>query len=392
MIKTTEVRQIGKSNNSLYYFGLVLGIMSMLQTMWEPYLVFRTFLRYVAVIFLMLYFGGIYLKYYKKYAIPLSLLFVCFFISGVKSSNFYNLYILLLLTLGAKGVPFKRILKTTLIVNVIFILFHIWGSSLGIIPQNSDFELLDRFGAFDEGLRQDFGYGWPSQFSLHVSSSVLIYWVLKQKLNIVEIFLIITIAFGLLYYTGGRTSVVCIFIIVFIELVYKISGYDSCCYKRGNNLLWFFVIICIPLYVILSFLITFFYDSSSEMWFLANVISTGRLELNQKVLFDEGVPLLGQFFEMYGSGNDMAFGDHYNYVDNSYLQFYILVGSICTTILIFAYTFLCYKVFKNREDKLAIAIALCGFISIFTQFFFILPYTPYILGLYSNLQQDAKSL
>ena len=381
----------------MYFCGLILYILLYLQyeTQWEYGGAISWGLKMFAISVLALQTiltFPLYKKPIEKLVFILALMLTC--IVGVNAghikgtNSLYDLLIVFLLVFGAKGVEFRKIVKIYWIVGGIYCFVTVCASLMGIIDNLADVANRDEdtIGAVDTYDSMSLGYGWSTNMANHVLFILLayFYWV-RRALKLKEILLYGLITSIVLYYTGSRLSTFCIIIMLLITFMYKT--------KYGKRFLTcrivsFTLILCIPIFAYVSYYVTDAYDEADLTWMIVDTILSGRLSLGQEAFDRVGIPLWGQFYEMFSSARDD--GVFYNYLDSSYIQSLVINGLIYTLFLIFAYIVICKRAYQRKDFFLLYSIFVAGGSAMIAQHFIEMYMNPFLIALFATHTVDNK--
>ena len=350
-------------------------------TLWKFYGEIATYFEYLALLFTTLLLG-ISAFSYKSHAFIF--LFISVFLVLIIGSNSHQLellYFSLSLVVGAKGLEFKDILKVHFYLSVSFCLLNIVGSQMGLIENAIQKDQSERLSIIDDTLfRESFGYDWCTDFASHVFLIILSLWILKKGIfSKSQLCMLLGIAVFVLLKTGTRMAAAGIVVIALLSFYIR--------YRNPYNIskfVWFFFILSTPICAILSLCVTMKYDSTDAVWMLVDMFLSGRLSLGQDAILYKGFPWFGQVYEMYGMGNSMG-GDEYNYIDNTYIQSFVISGIIATIVLILCYVRICYKSYKQKILIIPLAVFISSLFGIITQFHFNVIYCPLLLATFSDL-------
>ena len=368
------------SHSLLYSLALTFSILFMLKyvTLWKFYGEVATYFEYLALLFTTLLLG-ISATWYKPLYIILSVILV--FIIGSNCDQLELLYFSLSLIVGAKGLEFTDILKAHFNLSVSFCLLNIVGSQMGIIENATLMDQSERLSVIDDTIfRESFGYDWCTDFASHVFLIILSLWILKKGVfTKYQLCILLGIAVFILLKTGTRMAAAGIVIIALLSFYIKYR--DP--YKIPKSV-WFFFLASTPFCAILSIYVTMKYDSTDAVWMLTDMFLSGRLSLGQDAILYKGFPWLGQVYKMYGMGNSIG-GDEYNYIDNTYVQYFVIFGIVATVALILCYVRICYKSYKQKILIIPLAVFISSLFGIITQFHFNVIYCPLLLATFSDL-------
>lgn len=304
-------------------------------------------------------------KYKNLNLIITIVLLLIVLIIGHYSERLYYLWSSFVLIIGAKGIQFRKLVKLHFVLSLCFCLFNIIGYEMGMTmtPNVIDPQREGMLG--DNVVRMDFGYGWATDFATHVFFILLDYWLIRNgNLRFIEYLLYLSICSFLTIFCDARLAVICIFFILCFSLYIKY--YRAKLWGRlfARSLVW-----GIPIFALISVYATFKYDSSNLIWFGADVLLSGRLSLGNDAIYDYGFSLLGQPIEMYGQLNAGG-AAVYNFVDCSYVQYYLRYGIVLVTIIIYLYYRIGKDALRRSDLCLLSALFIAGLSGVIAQFVF----------------------
>lgn len=362
-----------------YYLGLVTYMLNLLrgELLWHIPLI--EIMMFVSLICLTVHILFVINLYKPISLIFLGVIFCLCIIVGINCHQLYFFYTSFLLVFGAKGILYNKILTIHFAVGASIFLLSVIGAKIGFIKnvliyrsEISDFAL-PNIGA---SARQSLGFVWPTAVAIHASFVLLCYWLIRKgKTNVIDLFIYVLCAFFLYKDTDTKQTIITIILLpLFSWLIAKF---------RSNQIKNIYLILCysIPVLAIVSLWMTLAYDSSDEFWVAANIVFTGRLELSQDAVVKYGIPLWGQYFEMFGAEVHSYF---YNYIDSSYIQSLVLWGWLMTILLITVYVYICKQAYKRHDIPLLYAVIVAGLSSVTSQDLFQIVHCPILLALFAK--------
>ena len=377
-------------NNSLYYLGLVLGLIVLLLT--ETFLkvpdVLLGGVELISVTALSLHFLS-RIGELSPWSMILSLiLFVLALLIGYNTDSLFLMFFLFASVYGARGLLYSDILKVYFRTSAIFCLSILLLCYLGYVKNKIDYAF-GREMLAESAERNSFGYVWPTDLASHIFFILLAFWLLKKgRLSIMSLIFYLLVTYWLLVYTDARLGCGCILLIILFSIYLR---FQSTFPSLLNALFGRITIVWIPILFLGSILITINYDSSDLVWVGLNVILSGRLRIGQEMFDYAGVTLLGQVVEM--NGGDVM-GGEYSYIDSSFLQSIIIYGVIFSVILLVAYVCVSYKAFKRNDFVFLCAVFISGLSGFIAQHFLQIFMNPLLIALFAGhvTQDDSEIL
>ena len=358
-------------------------------TLWDFYHDLTPLFRWTATLLAIPVFTLSMLKYEGNEPLLICLIGLPVLLAGYNSENITVLLLSFTIVVGAKDIPFRDIIRVHLIYGLCFCLFNIVGRELDLVPQTNLIQGNEREGTFgDIVAREDFGYGYSTDFALHVFYILLDYWILKnRKLRWFEILVFVFFAYFVVRYSDARLAAICILFIVVLSSFFPLFQKRTFCFRYIINP---FFIICIPLFAIISIGGTIMYDDTDYYWIGADLLFSNRLHIGQDAMQEAGISLFGQTYTMYGMGN-LGVEDEYNYIDCSYLQSLVFWGVFLTVILVLLFVKICMSASVFKDYILLSAVFVAGISGIIAQFFYFLAYCPLLMALTAQLQDNDAS-
>ena len=383
-----------KSQNTSLYFAFI--IFSMLfqcrqLTLWGFYHDLTPIFRWSATLLAIPVFVSSIQKYEGKDSLVVLVIGYLVLLAGYNSENITMLLLSFVMVVGAKEIMFRDIIKVHFIFALCFCTFNILGRVLDLIPKTFLIRGNEREGLFGEVVaREDFGYGFPTDFALHVFYILLDYWILKnRRLKWGEILIYFCLAYFIIIFSDARLAAFCILLIAILSLVLPYLQNKSFINVYLINPLF---IISIPLFALISIVGTIMYDETDIYWIGADVLFSGRLQLGQDAIKEAGISLFGQTYTMYGMGN-LGAGDDYNYIDCSYLQSLVFWGVVLSIILVLLFVRICKFALSRMDYVLLSAIFIAGISGVIAQFFYFFAYCPLLIAVTArNLDYDTNEM
>lgn len=336
-------------------------------------------LRYVAIFFSLIAFVLSIQKYKKADSIYIFLSLFLVLIVGYMSEDLVTLWLSYVVIIGARDVSFKHIVKVHLFSMSFFCLTNMLAYEMGW-TDNASFNIeQERESVFGDVVeRKRYGYLAGTDYANHVIFILIDYWLLKEgRFNILEYFVYAFFGYFIFVNCDARLATVCIFSILCFSPIANFLRMqkDSFCL-----LIRWLLVLSIPLFAVGSLYTTFAYDEANIDWVLLDTFLSGRLTLSQDALQKYGIPWFGQFFVLYGTGNE-DISNSYDYVDSSYVQYYLRWGWILTSFIIYAFFKIGKQAMKRNDVSFLLSLFLAGMVGVFCQFLFHLGYCIMILAL-----------
>lgn len=134
-----------------------------------------------------------------------------------------------------------------------------------------------------------------------------------------------------------------------------------------------------PVLVIFSIVLSYFYDSSAAFWKVLDSTLEARLAFGKQGFEDFGVKLFGQKIDMIGNGGTTKYQGEYFFLDCSYVNILLTWGLILFCIVIGIHIYTCNK---NKQDEYFLyAIAIIAINCVIAQHLMEIGYNPFPLAL-----------
>ena len=281
-----------------------------------------------------------------RFLILYIVLIISFFVSKSKTLVFFAIFIL-----ASKDVDFKKIVKTTLFIQIIMLTFIIISCKLGIIE-----DLIVYRGI---NMRHSLGTISPNYLMLQVFQFViLILYLYREKINF--FILLGLFIFSIIFYqiTYSRMGLICIIAVLLFFIINKHFDFKKI-FKLFIPLMKF-----LPLFLFMIMLIlTILYKPLNLE--KINSLFSNRLELNSVALNKYGINLFGNNIKWIGQTvKSISPVNDYNYIDSSYLNILFNYG-IIILIYIFYYLNKLFEYAFLKDDNLLVFILLVSCIYCF---------------------------
>lgn len=291
------------------------------------------------------------------------------------------------LVLGARSVPYKKILKVYLFISIPVILVTITGSLAGAIK--------DLIYVNESVYKHSFGFNYTTDFGAHVFFAILAYIVLIDgKIGYLEGAAFILISLIMYRFCGTRCSSASIILVVIGVVYVRITNLickDKKITLKIINVFDWCMILMLPLLAIISFIATMTFSPDNGIMNKVNSIMTGRLKLGQAAIKEYGFSLLGTPFDMIGSGGNSAVKAAYNFVDNSYVMICIRYGTLFFVLTLAGFLWLAFKAKKEKNRYLLLALTVMAIHCVIEHHLVELAYNPLILLSLSVVKSKESS-
>ena len=266
---------------------------------------------------------------------------------------------LILVLLSAYKMDYKKIIKATMILQIILTSILVLLSILGI-TQNY---IVPRGNVF----RYSFGFLYTTNLAQMIAfSSILYLYINGSNIKYRELFIIQIMNVFTYFITDSRTEFIMLEFIVLIMFIWKFiqNTNKGNIVKKLQKLYSSIFTKTFILYPILSFIIVMCYPNGG-IWNNVNSALSNRLKQTYDNIATYGVQPFGDNVELLGLGlkEKIKYGNYKsNYIDNEYIQIMFREGSVFTVCFILLINILLIVLYKKGKYK---EIMLCSIYLLF---------------------------
>lgn len=315
---------------------------------------------------------------------------VCF-IGAFIHTGYVLLVLDLFLILGAKNVPFEKLVR---------IYCAIAGGLLVITMISSQLGLVENLVYIRDGIsRYSFGINYPTDFTAHIFFIVMGYcYIRKEKLSFFELTAILGLSAFSYIFCDARTNAICLFLTFVVFSYLKIINLISD--KKGskyimNPICSRILAFSMPLCAIFIIGSTFFYhfQKSNNIISTINNLVSGRLLLGSIGLEKYGIHLFGNVFQMFGLGGSTTPPDVYFFLDSSYVLILIRYGILVFIAVMVIFVLSSMRALKQKDTVLLWILTLIAIQCMIEHHLLEIAYNPVLLFVLSKtLSRDQEEL
>lgn len=247
----------------------------------------------------------------------------------------------LIIILGAKNIPFKKILKTVLIVEGSVVLSIIILALLKIIPNHTYY----RYNG--DVVRYSLGFSFATFPAIFIFCLTCYYYYIREKnIKIWEYFVIIVINAGVYIATNTRFDFICSLLITIIAFVYN-KGWIKYKLNKLSIVISKYIMI---LFTVISIILAVIYTPNNKVMKKADTLLSGRLRLMHNSYLEYGFKPFGNdidWVEILDIKNGKISSQKQNVVDNGYVNIIMNYGWIVLIITLIGY----YYLVKQQESE-----------------------------------------
>lgn len=249
---------------------------------------------------------------------------------------------LLMFIYCGRNIPFLKIAKFTLVVSFATLLFTIGSAYLGIIPNYIEIT--------DDRYREYLGFTYalyPAAILFDITA--LIIYIRKQKIKLVELFLLFLLNWLIFKKTNARLSFYMSLLMIVGATFFKIVP----SILEKSKILHLGMICSYVIAFLSSYYLTYNYNPNIDWFKRLNEIFNNRLELAHKSLDLYGTSLVGKNnMDWIGNGLDSSgkkLTGSYLWVDNLYISNLQKFGILVALIIIVLLTITLIKALKIKD-------------------------------------------
>lgn len=311
--------------------------------------------------------------YTLKLFVSVAAMFILSIIVLLKSGYFWP-FLWILIIVAAKDVPFRKILRIYLLMNITIMGLAFIASLMGIIENlaytNQDWD----------NLRYSFGCVYTTDFAAHIFFIILtVFYLYQDRLRWYHYIGTCGVAGFIYYYCFAKLDTICILLMVLFFGIYRIlqlqSSKESVTVpgiKKDNHKIFVFkrtklylkskrfwmglALVSMPVLSALIYILSNSYQQDNEFLATINETITGRLELGKRGLDDYGISLFGQDVPMVGFGGATTLEEEYFFIDSSYLNILLRYGILFLIMVFIIYGVICYRYKKDTVLMLSVVL------------------------------------
>lgn len=343
---------------------------------------------YVNVRTMMIVLTLIRVGYSKKYSFEETVLVFVIgmvFLSAWYRNNYLELFDILIVILGAKGISFQKLLKVYFIVSSFLLLYTIGASLIGHI---------ENWVYYDEGrrARNSFGIVYPTDFSAHVFYILLSYvYLRKGKLKYIELGIIFLAGCFVYWFCDARLNTICIIGMAAVFLLYKI-----CEQKQVRNKFFIegdFLSGCLALSTLICCIVMtglsliYSHDNALSVWM--DGVLNRRLQFGKKGIDIYGFSLWGKYIPQRGMGGVRGKVEFYYFLDSSYLSIALKYGLMVLGAILLIWLCIGLKAKRDQDIVLLLVLAIISVQCMVEHHMIEVAYNPFLMALFATLERNC---
>lgn len=299
-----------------------------------------------------------------------------------------NPFFWILIVIGSKDIPFRKLLKIYLAINGAIVLLAFCSSYLGVIE-----DLQYDQGA--RGVRNSFGIIFPTDFAAHIFFMTLVFFYLMGKrLKWYHHLLALAVAAVVFHFCKTRLDCICLVLMVlFFGVGNGIMGAKRIGWrgKEAWQRCWIWIgSASMVLIAALSIALTMLYPKSGGALEELNQLVSGRLKLGMDGVEKYGFKPFGQVVEFIGFGESTESVGNYSFVDCSYMYVLLRYGVVFLFVLLGMAVYCCYR--NWRDLYFLYAMTLVAINCAIAHHILQIEYIPFFLALLARCGGESSSI
>ena len=306
---------------------------------------------------------------------------------AVAQNRYTEVYVMMLLMLGAKGISFGKLIKTYFI-TALSVVGGVFLLSLTGIIENLVYTPVGR------SIRMSFGFSYPTRFAAHVFFLLLWYWFLRgRKLTKVEAGLPLLMGLFVWEFCNARLSAACLCLLSLV-MFYQIFRYCAASRNRKEYRMYSGIssalALAVPIATLVITVLTMAYNQNNLLFQKLDSILSERLYLTKKTMDIYGFCLWGQWIRLSGGGGYLVSNPKYFYIDSAFLQFSIQYGIILLLLLMCLFWYVGVRAKKEGQWILLWIIGFVALHGMFEPHTLRVGYCPLIFGVFASFSTGKE--
>lgn len=310
-----------------------------------------------------------------------------FLVAYTRRSRYEVLVTIALLVIGAQGISFRKIIQIYFVMGILLMVIMITASQVGWI-ENLVYHQAGRKE------RIAFGAVYPTDFGAHVFYLCLAWGYLrKYRIRFGE--LLVMASCGVMVYVFCEARMNAGGILLFVLLVGYCKTRMIFAEKKStvylmNIISRWVMAFSVPLSAFLFVWMTASYDENSVLWQKLNRMITGRLALGKKGIEEYGVSLFGQYIPMVGSGGTTEPRANYFFLDSSYVNILLCMGTVVFVIVCLLYIKISIRAVEIQDTIFLIVIFCLALQCVIEHHMLEVAYNPFTLAAFAKMQNLGR--
>ena len=297
-----------------------------------------------------------------------------------KFGSHKDFFLLWILVLGARGIPFEKIVKVFLAVCGSILLVAMVCAGAGIIEDYT-------YTRDDGALRHALGTGSPTNCGAFLFFQILCWWYLrKEKITYYEAAVVLGISVFVRQFINARTASGCIAGIAFVMCIQRAFYRRAERQNREFSINSILASVLILSHIFMTGLIivaSALYDGNIPWMLKLNAVFSNRLTLGRKAMDLFEFSWFGQYIRNFSHAEGLTSGGYF-YIDSSYLQIALMYGVLWLAVVLFAFLVIGCRAKRQKDWTMIWILAFMAIHSVIEPRLIQLAYNPFILALLAD--------
>ena len=294
-----------------------------------------------------------------------------------------DFFLLWILILGAREIPFEKIVKVFLTVCGSILLAAMICAGTGVIEDYT-------YTRGDGALRHALGTGSPTNCGAFLFFQILCWWYLrKEKITYYEAAVVLGISVFVRQFINARTAAGCIAGVAVVMCIQRALYWRAGCQNRElsmNSILASFLILSHIFMAGLIIVSSAFYDGNIPWMLKLNALFSNRLSLGRKAMDLFEFTWFGQYIRNFSYAEGLTAGGYF-YIDSSYLQIALMYGVLWFAVVLFVFLVIGCRAKRQQDWTMVWILAFMAIHSVIEPRLIQLAYNPFILALLADTRR-----
>ncbi|MFT8901340.1 hypothetical protein [Liquorilactobacillus nagelii] len=282
--------------------------------------------------------------------------------------------------MGAKNVPFKKILKMFLYLENSMIIITLIAAWAGWITSLT-------IGRHDEAtIRLALGMIYPTDFAARAFYLLVTYALYRDfKFNLPEYIGAIALTFTMYFVTDTRVDfILMLLLIILVAVKSQVFRFISFLNYQRISVLTF-------AFIMMNIVLAYLYHSTNPILRLANKALSGRLTYGHEAFKRYNVTLFGQIIPQVGNGGVHHGAFDYFFIDVSFIRVLMMLGFFCFVVLLYFIWYLFKRYEQLQLHSFTIALLLVILSSVIDQHLLELSFNILFLSAFADLSDWQRN-
>lgn len=308
-------------------------------------------------------------------------MFIIIGVLGWRAAKYPEILMMMVFILGARGVPFREIIKWYFYLSVSFMIVLAVVSLLGIIPNLTYYSML-------RPTRYSLGMAYTTFIASHVLYIAFAYCYLHfGKLNWQDYLGILVIGLIVMKITDTRLDFYEMVLLIPVMIIAQRAQIG----KRYSQFFVSFWWMATPVLAAITLISSYFYSPANHIYFKLNSLLSGRLHLSNVGFRRYPISILGRRIaeHSFGGSKGASFANHnlfelstnYFYIDSAFVRMLLVWGSLVLVFVIGVIIFITIRDTVQRNYALPAIFLLIAINSVLEPHILQIIYNPFLIAL-----------